>query len=162
MCITLSYRNYSEPHSQNRICDASFLLIEASSPKKFPKLCSFMQAWFANLCKFPRLWIVTKKTAHTTSPHWDEFISAVPPKFLMWKMKIIFTFTIRLLTHVTSEETSYPTKSMLSALEFFRYAARVGISILLEPQEAFQPVGFPLCQENRILLCTFIAFTLIW
>ena len=56
------------------------------------------------------------------------------------KMKIIFTFTIRLLTHVTSEETSYPTKSMLSALEFFRYAARVGISILLEPQEAFQPV----------------------
>lgn len=72
-----------------------------------------------------------------------------------------FTFTIRLLTHVTSEETSYPTKSMLSALEFFRYAARVGISILLEPQEAFQPVGFPLCQENRILLCTFIAFTLI-
>lgn len=77
------------------------------------------------------------------------------------KNEIIFTFTIRLLTHVTSEETSYPTKSMLSALKFFRYAARVGISILLEPQEAFQPVGFPLCQENRILLCTFTAFTLI-
>ena len=50
----------------------------------------------------------------------------------------------------------------IHGLEFFRYAARVGISILLEPQEAFQPVGFPLCQEKRILLCTFIAFTLIW
>ena len=61
MCIAFLYCNYSEPHSQNRICDASFLLIEATSPKKFPKLCSFMQAWFANLCKFPRLWIVTKK-----------------------------------------------------------------------------------------------------
>ena len=148
MCIAFLYCNYSEPHSQNRICDAYLenrltcsLLIEASSPLA---LNSY------------------KKTAHITSPHWDEFISAVPPKFLMWKMKIIFTFTIRLLTHVTSEETSYPTKSMLSALEFFRYAARVGISILLEPQEAFQPVGFPLCQENRFLLCTFIDFTLIW
>ena len=49
----------------------------------------------------------------------------------------------------------------IHGLEFFRYAARVGISILLEPQEAFQPVNFPLCQEKRILLCTFIAFTLI-
>ena len=72
-------------------------------------------------------------------------------------MKIIFTFTIRLLTHVTSEETSYPTKSMTSALEFFRYAARVGISILLEPQEAFQPVNFPLCKE---FMCTPLSHNL--
>ena len=99
MCIAFLYCNYSEPHSQNRICDAYLenrltcsLLIEASSPLA---LNSY------------------KKTAHITSPHWDEFISAVPPKFLMWKMKIIFTFTIRLLTHVTSEETSYPTKSSI-------------------------------------------------
>ncbi len=68
MCIAFLYCNYSEPHSQNRICDASFLLIEASSPKKFPKLCSFMQAWFANLCKFPRLWIVTKNRAYKFTP----------------------------------------------------------------------------------------------
>ena len=104
---------------------------------------------------------IYKKTAHTNSPHWDEFYIRGTTQIPYVKNEIMFTFTIRLLTHVTSEETSYPTKSMLSALEFFRYAARVGISILLEPQETFQPVGFPLCQENRILLCTFIAFTLI-
>ena len=99
VCIAFSYCNYSETHSQNRICDAYLenrltcsLLIEAASPLAL------------NSYKKPRIQI---------HPIGTNFISAVPPKFLMWKMKIIFTFTIRLLTHVTSEETSYPTKSSI-------------------------------------------------
>ena len=78
MCITLSYRNYSEPHSQNRICDAYLenrltcsLLIEAASPLAL------------NSYKKPRIQI---------HPIGTNFISAVPPKFLMWKMKTSWSY----------------------------------------------------------------------
>lgn len=123
------------------------MLIHASMIRKFMQISSALNSY-------------KKNRAYNFTPLGRIYIRGTT-QIPYVKNEIMFTFTIRLLTHVTSEETSYPTKSMTSALEFFRYAARVGISILLEPQEAFQPVGFPLCQENRILLCTFIAFTLI-
>ena len=78
VCIAFSYCNYSEPHSQNRICDAYLenrltcsLLIEAASPLAL------------NSYKKPRIQI---------HPIGTNFISAVPPKFLMWKMKTSWSY----------------------------------------------------------------------
>ena len=45
------------------------MLIHASMIRKFMQISSALNSY--------------KKTAHIISPHWDEFISAVPPKFLM-------------------------------------------------------------------------------
>ena len=93
---------YSEPHSQNRICDAYLenrltcsLLIEAASPLAL------------NSYKKPRIQIHPIGTNSYPRYHPNSLCEK-------WKLlEAIFTFTIRLLTHVTSEETSYPTKSSI-------------------------------------------------
>ena len=74
-----------------------------------PVLCSLrlLRHW---------LWIVTKNRAYKFTPLGRILYPRYHPNSLCEKWKLleaIFTFTIRLLTHVTSEETSYPAKSSI-------------------------------------------------